>query len=47
MFEIAACTVKQMFMADRLAWLQETACLFACVWACVRGCLCSAVTVYL
>jgi len=26
MFEIAACTVKQMFMVDRIAWLRETAC---------------------
>jgi hypothetical protein len=31
MFGIAACTVKQMFMVDRISWLQETACLCACV----------------
>jgi len=32
MLEIAACTVNQMFMADLIAWLQETVCLCACVW---------------
>jgi hypothetical protein len=40
MIGIAACTVKQMFMVDRIFLLQETTCLCVCVY------VCSAVTEY-
>jgi len=57
MIGIAACTVKQMFMVDRISLLQETACLYVCVcvfmcvfciYVCVCVCVCvfSAVTEY-